>query len=263
MKTKLYNIVGSVFFVVLSSCSLGFYKDLDRTPDDPYAESPVVGSYKVADTILVTWSDDKGTDEYILERTEDGSFLHWVEVYRGTKNTYEDHDVRDRTKYLYRLSKQRGKKVFGPWKSALGVGSCEVEDDLEDNNTPEKATFLSTETLYANMLYWVSYFGDEISDVDWYYFDIPPGWFVTVVIYDKDIRSDTTETHFKIYIPGRGISSITQSDPVDIDNPGLTVWRCYFKIFPNEYQYVADSNSGGGNLVHYKIEKGAEQRIIK
>jgi hypothetical protein len=235
------------------SCNQDIYNILSRTIDDPYTIKPNAISFKESNTVILSWPFDPAADEYILQRTLDRQDIKYVEIYRGNKNEYIDSGLPDQNMYLYRLAKKRGNKNFPFSEPVLGVSSLVTRDTYEENNTMETATHLEDITLIANMYYYRSYSGFELQDFDWYWFDIPSGWQVFIVVID-DKPNPGTDSHFRYYIHGRTEGIVFSSLPMIIENFEKTTYRCYFKLFPNVDQFVLNPTQIGGGVAPYQIK---------
>ncbi|MDL2228708.1 hypothetical protein LJC14_00485 [Treponema sp. OttesenSCG-928-L16] len=238
-----------------ASCSQGMFEILDRSTSDPASEIPRIESFVESNTILVSWSRDEGTDEYILERAFDAETLVYEVVYRGELTSYEDPNLPDQGMYIYRLSKRRGEKTFGPFDPALGVSSLVTRDIYEPNDTEEQAVFLGDTKLTANQFCFRAYNGLMIADDDWYYVDILPKWEVSIVVVDSKKPAGTDDCHFKLYIKDMPPENIKHETAFHIANNDTMPWRCYFKIFPHTDIFVPYGMSGavGGDIVSYTI----------
>ena len=117
------NRILPYFFIVfsLAGCSMGLSEDMKRKASDPENIAPCVSSFKDANTVYVSWDEDKNADEYALYRALDDD-RNFTLVYQGTDLSYTDTDILTENRYLYTLYKIRGSKRFGPSPSAMGIG---------------------------------------------------------------------------------------------------------------------------------------------
>ena len=241
-----------ILTAITSSCKLDFFETLNRTPYSPFTETPVVGSFLSSRSICIEWSFDEGADEYIIERALDNSLsLDYREIYRGTSLHYIDNNLPDSTLYFYRLSKRRGKMTFPPSNPALGVSSITTRDSHEVNDTMEEATRLGDTVLHANLPFYRAYNGATVCDEDWYYVELPPGWLAKIEIDDLKAGVFKTITHFFIYVPDFPPYNVPQLKEIIIPNYETFSRKCYFKIFPNEDEYLG--SGFGGDIVDYTI----------
>ena len=246
--------IASVLFLsaLAVSCKQGLFGTLNRTHSDPFTETPVVSSFLSSRSICIEWSFDEGADEYIIERAPDNSlFLDYIEIYRGTSLSYIDSNLPDKALYFYRLSKRRGQETFPPSSPALGVSTITVRDTHEVNDTMEEATHLADTTLHANLPFFRAYNGQTVWDEDWYYVELPPGWLAKIEIDDLQAGYFKTITHFMIYVPGYPPFSVPQLKEIIIQNYEIYPRKCYFKIYPDEDEYVG--SGFGGDIVDYTI----------
>jgi fibronectin type 3 domain-containing protein len=253
--------VGKKIFVFaaligMASCSHGMFEVLDRTTSDPFSQTPRVKSFGETNTMTVSWSGDEGADEYILERALDGSNLTYETVYRGNALSYADRkpSANDLERYIYRLSKRRGEKVFSPSPPAFGVMSLVPQDIHEPNDVQESATELKANRLVSNLYYFRTYNNLSLSDEDWYYVDILPKWQTRIVVLDSQSGLGNS-THFKIFVAGAGQDTVEHGVDIPLSNPENTEQRFYFKIIPDVSYFVAnDMTLGvGGSIVQYEI----------
>jgi hypothetical protein len=229
------------------------YDLLNRTTEDPVVVAPVIESFVDSCAIYAWWDFDEGADEYILERAEDNpASLVYVTVYRGTDTAYTDSGMEDGRRYIYRLSKRRGKELFGPSAEVAGVSSL-VTRDVYRNDTMEQAVQLESKDYIANIYYYRTYGGIEIIDEDWYYIDIPPLRQASVVVNDSEIEESDTPTHFEYYEHGRASNKVLQLKDFWIINNELETVRYYIKLYPAKLQFVGSGIPAGGAIVQYRI----------
>jgi len=248
---KLINVL--ILLFILSGCENEMYKMLHRTADDPVIVRPNVESFVESNTIFINWEFDEGADEYILERALDTpDNLVFIIIYKGKALEYADRGLEDGARFIYRLSKRRGKVTFGPSKEALGVSSLVIRD-IYRNDTMEQALKLESTDYIANIFYYRSYNGLELIDEDWYFIDIPPMRQASVVVRDYEANEPDSLTHFLYYEHARESYVVRQLRDFWIVNTELETKRCYFKIFPAKSQFVNSGIPAGGGIVQYKI----------
>lgn len=241
------------FFLAFTGCNPGVYDALSRTLDDPVVVSPLVESFVESNAIFVKWGYDEGADEYILERAEDSiGDLAYKTVYSGTGLEYADRGLDEGKRYIYRLSKRRGKAMFGPSDEVLGVSSL-ICRDVYRNDTMDDAIKLESMDYIANIYYYRSYSGLELIDEDWYYIDIPPLRQASVVVNDSQVDVADTPTHFYYYEFTRGNNAVIQLKEFWIINNELESRRYYFKIYPAKTRFVAAGMPAGGTIIQYRI----------
>jgi hypothetical protein len=248
VKTSIFLLAFS-----LAGCSSGMYEMLSRSFDDPVVIKPHVESFLESNTIFISWDYDEAADEYILERAKDHpiSLVYHV-IYRGKDIEYADRDLQNDALYIYRLSKRRGLRTFGPSGEVLGASSL-ITRDIYRNDTKEKALRLEANDFILNIFYYRSYTGMELIDEDWFYIDIPPMRQASVVINDSQVSEGDFPTHFEYYEYAVKSDTVRQLRDFWIINTELTTRRCYFKIFPTRSQFVADGIPAGGKFVSYTI----------
>jgi len=250
-------IGGCLLLLTLTGCSPGMYEMLNRTIDDPVIVKPNVESFVESNAILVNWEEDDGADEYILERAEDSTItLVYRTVYSGTGTSYEDRGLENDERYIYRLSKRRGKEIFGPSPEVMGVSSL-VCRDIYKNDTMEQAVRLESMDYIANIYYYRTYGGLELIDEDWYYIEIPALRQASVVVNDSRIQESDRPTHFEYYEYSRGSYPVSQLKNFWIINNELEAKRYYFKLYPAKSQFVWTGIPAGGDIVLYRISIGS------
>jgi hypothetical protein len=248
---------GILVLFALAGCSPGMYELLTRTTDDPEVVTPIIESFVMSNTIFARWASDEGADEYILERAEDNpDVLAWQTVYRGDGTAYTDGGLEDEARFIYRLSKRRGKETFGPSAGVIGVSSL-ICRDVYRNDTMEQAVQLESKDYIANIFYYRTFGGLEIMDEDWYFIDIPPFRQASVVVNDSQVAESDQPTHFECYEYGRGNQLVRHLKDFWIINNELETKRYYFKLYPARLQFVEASLPAGGNIVQYRISIGS------
>ena len=252
MVRKIFPVFLALFF---AACSSGMYDLLIRTTDDPKTACPRAVSFAESNAVLLSWDYDEGADEYILERASDSETPVFFTVYKGTGTEYADRGLENDTRYIYRLSKRRGNRIFGPSKETLGVSSL-VSRDIYRNDTMEEAVRLETIDYIANIYYYRSYGGAELIDEDWYYVEIPPLRRAAVVVNDSLITDGNKPTHFMRYEYSRDDKPVIQLSAFWIINNELETKRYYFKLYPAKMMFVGMAGIPGGDIVRYTISIG-------
>ena len=237
----------------LCSCSPGIYETLHRTTEDPKVVPPLAESYAESNTVFLSWDYDEGADEYILERAEDHPYApQFTVAYRGGALSYADRNLEEGVRYVYRLSKTRGSRVFGPSAEVLGVSSVETRDS-RGNNDMKTALRLYSMDYISSIYYNRSYGGLEITEEDWFYVDIPPLRKAWIMINDFQAGAANTATYFEYYVFERESGPVIHLNDFAILNNELETARYYLKIYPAKKRFVENGASPGGGLVHYKI----------
>ncbi|MDR2181294.1 MAG: hypothetical protein LBN92_01285 [Treponema sp.] len=262
MKNKMFCAV--IAGIMSASCSSPMYETLARTTRDPFFEVPRAQSMVEDLAIVLDWRFDEAADEYLLYRSRDDICPDYRIVYRGNALVYHDRFAVERKgeKYLYRLAKRRGGRIFGNLeergRAALGVVSGDRIDAFEPNDIFEKATPLGYEKLYANGYFFLSNTADNISfyDEDWYRVEIRPKWKAQIILEDLEAPPHSTIQHFMIVKYRFGTETIATDSNFEITNPGNETILAYFRVSPDVdvYQNEVDMVSGGfGKLVRYTI----------
>jgi hypothetical protein len=259
MVKALYSLV---VIALCAGCNPGMYELLHRTMDNPVVVSPNIVSLKESYTMLAWWEHDAGADEYILERAEDSAItpLVYQTVYQGDRTSYTDRGLEEK-RYIYRLSKRRGKETFGPSSGVAGASSLLIRDVYEPNDTMEQAVRLETTDYIANIYYFRTYDNLEIMDEDWYYIEIPPLRQASVVVFDSRVEESDRPTHFEYWEYGRDHGQVRQLKDFWIINNEIETKRYYFKLYPAKAQFVGAGIPAGGDIIQYRISIGNIERI--
>ena len=165
--------------------------------------APLVRSLDRELRIEVSWDVDPAAEEYVLERVEDALVGAFSVVYRGTGTSYADTDCRNQCRYLYRLSKSRGSRLFGPSAAVLGVACDTCKDELEPNDSGPQATALGDFQLRANLFYYRAtpalYPGQQLQDDDWYWLQVPPQRVANLLITQVGLPPGSEHTYVYFY----------------------------------------------------------------
>lgn len=245
---KGHVIVFMTFSLFMISCSDGPLGNMLRVDDDPFVSVPSIVSFEIEEQIKIGWNEDPGADEYVIYKTLDLEIPVYEILYKGRLLSIVDRGVIGGNRYLYTLGKIRGTQLFGPSNAVLGIGSMVKNDELEGNNTKEKASRLNLR-FDANIYFYQSFEGAELKDVDWYYVIVPPRKQANVVVtYDQ---SGGISLYF--YLEGHALQSITSGDSLSVTNNTDEERFFYFQISPNTSTFINDPAAGGGNLIDYNI----------
>lgn len=241
-----------LFCASLLGCSDGFLEDLGRALDDPVILDPRVVSFVDETKIYVSWDEDPGADEYLLERAQDTDAAVYGTVYRGTDTTYTDTDCVDQDRFLYRLRKLRGNRSFGPSAAWLGVCGAFRKDAHEPNDTEDAATALSYDRI-SNLYFYRSYTGEVLGDVDWYRVAVPARRVAYIMVIQDGIDVGTENTKFEVTQPGLAPARVKNSVPIEIRNTTYVDQDYSFKIHPHIDDFFSSPEYGGGSMVSYTI----------
>ncbi|MGA2479294.1 MAG: hypothetical protein ABSG63_11150 [Spirochaetia bacterium] len=247
----------SVLFVSLcaiASCGGGLLVQMDRVITDPTLQAPRVTSFIIENRIDVSWDPDKAADLYVLERAQDAINPNFSTVYQGTNISYAETALSDQSRYLYRLSKIRGGKLFGPSDAVLGVCSATSRDILEPNDSESQASTLVFK-LGANLYYYNSAYQQNgtpsiFQDEDWYAVNVLPHHIANIVVTQDNLGS-LQNTNMYFYTKGQSLVQIVNDDPLPITNHSDTTAATFlFKISPIPNTFPA---GGGGSLITYTV----------
>ena len=239
-------------FAVLSCHTDVFQEELFRTTDDPIYEVPAIDSLSRERTIYLSWNEDKGADSYRLMKSSDNNALVFECIYEGTSTNYVDKNLNDNERYVYRLDKIRGKKIFKGKKYANGYSAECARDACEPNDTETKATLLDYD-LTCN-LPCVSYVTDNENDIDcdWFYVIIPPYRKVEIAINQKGLQDQSVhaETYLYLQIDKQTCEKILQSKGYILSNSGYEPKKVLFKIYPETTKVFSSSYTA---VIEYTI----------
>ena len=245
------------FSILLAgACSPGLLDELDRVLRDPEVRPPSASSLDQEYRIELSWDADEAADEYVLERAEDTALGAFLQVYRGTQTRFADTDCRDQCRYLYRLSKTRGRKSFGPSVPVLGVASATCRDGLEPNDSEDQATTLEYDR-QANLFFYRAtpgrYRGAELQDADWYAVLVPPRRKANLLVTQPGLEQGSLYTFLYFYLKGSTPFRVVNNQLIEIDNTSFEPGRFLFKLYPNPDDFIMEPTLGGGMLIDYTL----------
>ena len=237
-----------IFLLLIVFCISGcntnvFQEELFRTTADPVDETPLIDSLSRERTISISWHEDNGADYFRLMRSPDNPTLSFKCIYEGTDINYIDKNFNDNERYVYRLDKIRGTKLFKGKNYAFGYSAVCAEDECEPNNSQTNATLLEYD-LTCN-LPCVSYITNNESDIDcdWFYVNIPPYRNVEIIITQKDLQDQSilAETYLYIQEDKKTCEKVFQSGVHVLKNSGYEPKKVYFKIYPETTKVFSSS----------------------
>lgn len=99
--------------VMASGCNNSLY-DLAAKREAPFAGVVEMRRLEGGVGLSLRWESDAGADAYIVMRSEEGrsGYGEFEEVYWGKETEYNDLAIKKEVSYMYRLDKERGKRVF-------------------------------------------------------------------------------------------------------------------------------------------------------
>ena len=248
-------LLTAVAMGLTSACQAGLLQDMSRSLGDPTVVVPSATSFVRENIVDVSWPQDANADLYILQRALDNASPSYSTVYSGTDTQYQDTNCTDQGRYLYRLTKTRGTKSFGPSDVVMGVASAVSKDSLEPNDLESQATSL-TSTLAANLYYYSSVFQQNgapmvTQDVDWYSVSVPPHRKANIVVTQDGLQGGSTNTWMYFYLKGNVPSQIVNNSPIVITNYSDSATMAFlFKIYPIPSSFAVN---GGGSLITYTV----------
>lgn len=246
-----------VIFVAATVVGCGgnaIFTDVSRIVDDPEVACPFVASFVSESEIRVSWDRDPRADEYILELSSGRIPSIFSIAYRGNNTKFTLSQCDDQALYLFRLTKMRGDKSFGPSKSALGVGSSARRDPYEPNDQESDAVELG---FYkgANLFYYRAYDGAEVRDYDWYSITVPPQMIAYIVVRQTEPEiAERGDTRLLLYRPGQLETRVKNSVEIPLRNDEFEPIRIAFRIAPFVEEFVSGLGiEGGGSMTEYSI----------
>ncbi len=243
--------------LLICSCGGGLLTDMSRTLADPAIAVPTVTSFVSENRIDVSWSSDPGADRYMLERALDAVTPVFTIVYEGTNTNYSDAGCADQARLLYRLTKERGSRSFGPSDVTLGIASAVCHDAQEPDDTESQAALLES-TLQANLFYYTTNFQQHNAplveqDADWYAVDVPANSTANIVVTQNfpALPQGTVNAWMFFYLKGQFENEVINSQLIPVANYSNAKTTFFFKIRPNQVKFPAN---GGGTLVNYDVK---------
>lgn len=217
--------------LLFSSCSDVFADYALRTYSDPADEVPSADSFREENTVFLDWKEDEGADEYFLYRAVDHQTLNFQLVYRGTGLSYRDTDLNTLSRYVYRLDKSRGTRLFCGTHLAHAYASQVRRDSCEPNDDMSHARHLESDFLYLNSYYGIYHDDYTVRDEDWFFVTVPPRRKAEIVLEQKDLSAGARDTDFFYLVPGNSPCSVSQNIAFDIPNEAYEARKIYFKIY--------------------------------
>ena len=256
-RQSLVAVRGAAFFIafVLASCGGGFLDTAARGSADPAVVKPDVSCFRQSRVVEISWKADDAADEYILERALDidtqGDPISYNVVYRGRETSYKDIFAVD-NRYLYRLGKTRGERLFGPSDPVLAFSTMDTMDGFEPNDEQSQATPLSYRC-DANVHFFKSGTGEVSTDVDWYWLDVPMRSTTYLYInqgFPVANVGDATKLRYSIGLAG---DIVTQGLDIPFTNGHDFAVRMYLAVYTDAVTALGQPN-GGGIVISYFVK---------
>lgn len=229
------KIIFAFSLLVFVGCNNTLYDAVFRTMEDPFSDAPKAESFLKENTVYLSWAKDEAADEYILMRSVDGMKLQFKCVYRGNGTSYTDVDLQNGGRYVYRLDKKRGIKVFVGERYGYGVNTNIFGgvDSYGANNNEESATYLEQDRVDI-MSVAQFYDGTLLSDEDWYYVILKARRKAMIVLENTTGNVSHTpgdQTHFKYIYSNSTAKEIQNLTAFEIVNETDAEKRIAFKLF--------------------------------
>lgn len=247
-------IILSLFSLMLCSCTENVIQEILFKPNrDPLFESPKVDSFSDSKCIKINWNSDTGTDCYYLMKREDTSAGDFKCIYKGKILSYEDYDIENEKRYIYRIDKKRGNKTFISDKYGYGFAADCIKDRWEPNDDMNTATLLEAD-LNCNLFF--AFFktdDNEIHDIDWFYIVIPPGRTACLVVTDESLTDTTAgaSSDLCIQINEHQSMEIENKKEYTVTNTSTETLKIYFSIFPNISKLK--KSDGSSIVINYSV----------
>lgn len=244
--------IGLLVFLLCSGCEEGPLYEMDRLAEDPFIASPRSECFLMERCVELSWEEDPAADEYILRRAQDAAQPNYQILYRGGKTSFQDVDLQHEQRYLYTLSKRKGKREFGPSEPSLGVGHDSIGDMWEPNDGKGEAAGLLFQ-LNANAYFYQDYHDNCLTDVDWYTLSIPPRHVAWVQI--DQIRPEVGGENTYLFFQQEGHSRIefADNDPIEIYNYSMEERSFRFRVSPIPAKCIHELEVAGGTLIEYTV----------
>jgi hypothetical protein len=237
--------------LLFAACSNGMLSSLQRPSGDPVPVIPNVDSFGQLLTDRISWEADPAADEYVLYAAVDEGAVAYNVLYRGTGTSVIHSNLEPEKRYLYRLSKFRGSREFGPSDAVMGVGNSSSKDEWENNDTRERATLLEAD-IFANTYFYRSTAEDVLQDVDWYKITIPPRRRAEIVFPNYGEHQFSGTLFF--YLEGDAAQLVDLDREIAIDNPYFETRTFYFRVYPNPTVVIGGGSIEGGKFISYHIK---------
>ncbi len=238
--------------LALACCGDGLLDQMGRVLADPTPVTPHVASFESEYRIGVSWEPDEAAEKYVLEKADDAANPVYSVIYRGTATSFLDSDCADQRRYLYRLSKTRGDRLFGPSGHTVGIGSAACRDQLEPNDEESGATTLEYDRA-ANLYFYRSCDGAIVQDTDWYAVSVPPRRKANIVVTQNGLVGGAVDTFMYFYLKGSVPEVIVNNEAIPIANPAYETRIFLFRISPNPDEFIADPTLAGGSFIDYVV----------
>lgn len=240
MRNLILIFLMSIFLV---SCMQNEFQDiLFRTADDPKDCYLSVDSLTSEDFIDISWEKDYGADTYILMRSNDGEHLDFTSIYEGTENNFLDTDIEDCTKYIYRLDKRRGKRLFYGSHYGYGFSVPIRNDQFEPNDCEKNAVILESDKI-CNLPCAVFITDRKMYvDEDWFNVKIPPRRKAEVVVTQSNLQQGNSATDIYVLIPGESPKGVFQGIAFQLNNPSDIPIVASFKLYPDMDKKIDKEN---------------------
>jgi hypothetical protein len=255
MNKEMKRLAAAACLACLYSCGGGLFDEMDRLARDPAIDAPMVRSFVEENRLFVEWSEDAAADGYILERASDSPLdLVYSTVYQGTDTSFTDSDCENQERYLYRLRKLKGDRIFDPSAPVFGVGSITCMDDHEPNDTDEEATVLDY-TCLSNVYYYRTFSDEVVQDLDWYSVSIPAGFTAEIVVtqISPPLEPGVLTNYMLFGIQGSPVEPITNNASNLIKNTYSEERTFYFQIVPDPARFLSGMGLAGGTMALYTV----------
>lgn len=252
---KLSYFLLIIEILTLSSCMNNSFEELlFRNKEDPFFDVPVVDFLTLENTVYINWKEDDACDSFFLMRSRDKLNPDFSCIYSGREISFTDRDLDTEGRYLYRLDKKRGDKIFIGNTYSYAYASGTRKDSSESNDTEIKATHLVYD-LECNLPCIQYEYGSYLyKDCDWFYVEVPPMRTVEIIIKQLDHLSNTMDnapTKLKYLVPGNSEQTILQNSGIPLSNTSYEQKKIYFRIAADTTGLL--TASGSACVINYQI----------
>lgn len=259
------KIIILLTIALFANCSSSFFDQIatNNIVPDSKTTPKIIYFYK-ENVITLQWDKDPGADQYILYRSDDPD-AGYSEIYRGTDCSYEDSNVEAYNNsgnvhfYYYKLTKKRESKEFDKSNYAIGIAGNIKRDGCEENNDRNSAYNFDISnvgiSLPANIYFFRDAAGNTISDIDWYYVNVPPRQLMTITITIPAGGNLISNQDLIISIDGGASNAkVVFTQSYQIYNYSYSPQKLCFCLMPNQDAIVNNDPSGiGGKFGGYII----------
>ena len=238
-----------IVFIITGCKQNEFEEALFRTRADPFDDVPEIDSFSREETIYLNWKADIAADIFYLMRAEDSTSLDWKCIYQGTSCEYIDTEIDMMGRYIYRLDKKRGEKLFKGNEYAYGVSADTRKDIYEFNDNEENATLLEVDMNCNLPCVKYQYTAKESNDEDWFYVVVPAHRKALITVNQEGLTSNQI-TNLMCMQPGMNPEQVINDKEFYLKNSCNEAKKMTFKVYPNVTTLFSNSTDYYSTLVY-------------